>query len=64
MWIHKWGSGVRGDLSLVVDGIRCKRCDGRTQEADLGVDLVIEGETYGGIVICETLEILERILLQ
>ena len=22
-WIHKWYSGVRGNLSLVVDGFRC-----------------------------------------
>ena len=24
-----------GDLSLVADGFRCKRCDGSIQEADL-----------------------------
>ena len=23
-WIHKWYSGVRGNLSLVLDGFRCK----------------------------------------
>ena len=28
-WIHKQYSGVRGNLSLVVDGFRCKCCDGR-----------------------------------
>ena len=27
-WIHKRHNGVRGNLSLVVDGIRCNRCDG------------------------------------
>ena len=27
-WIHKRYSGVRGNLSLVVDGFRCNRCDG------------------------------------
>ena len=27
-WIHKRFSGVRGNLSLVVDGFRCNRCDG------------------------------------
>ena len=25
--IHKRCSGVRGDLSLVADGFRCRRCD-------------------------------------
>ena len=34
-WIHKRCSGLRGDLSLVVDGFRCKRRDGTIQEADL-----------------------------
>ena len=29
-WIHKRFSGVRGNLSLVVDGFRCNRCDGRS----------------------------------
>ena len=24
-WIHKWCSGVRGDLSRVADGFRCTR---------------------------------------
>ena len=46
-WIHKRCSGVRGDLSLVADGFRCKRCDGTIQEADLARDLVLDGETYG-----------------
>ena len=26
--VHKLCSGIRSDLSLVVDGFRCKRCDG------------------------------------
>ena len=38
---------VRGDLSLVVDGFRCKRCDGTIQGADLAGGLVVDGETYG-----------------
>ena len=31
-WIHKQCSGVCGDLSLVVDGFRCKRCDGQSKK--------------------------------
>ena len=31
---------------MVVDGFRCKRCDGPIQEADLVEDLVMGGETY------------------
>ena len=38
--------GVRGDLSLVADGFRCKQCDRTIQEADLAGDLVVDGETY------------------
>ena len=37
---------VRGDLSMVADGFRCKRCDGTIQEADLADDLMVDGETY------------------
>ena len=33
-WIHKRYSGVRGYLLLVVDGFRCKRCEGIILEAD------------------------------
>ena len=40
-------SGVRGDLSQVADGVRCRRCDGTIQEANLTGDLVVDGETYG-----------------
>ena len=45
-WIHKQCSGVCGDLSLVADGFRCKRCDKTIQEPDLSHDLVMDGETY------------------
>ena len=41
-WIHKRCSRVGGDLSLVADGFRCKRCEGIIQEADLAGDLVVE----------------------
>ena len=37
---------MRGDLSRVADGFRCRRCDGTIQEADLAEDLILEGETY------------------
>ena len=40
-------SGVLGDLSLVVDGFRCKRRDSIIQEAVLAEDLVVDRETYG-----------------
>ena len=43
-WIHKPYSGVRGNLSVVVDGLRCKRCYGTIQEADLAAkDIVMNG---------------------
>ena len=45
-WIHKWCSGVCGDLSRVADGFSCRRCDGTIQEADLAEDLMLDGETY------------------
>ena len=41
-WIDKRCSGIRGDLPLVADGFRCKRCDGTIQEADLAGDLVAD----------------------
>ena len=37
---------MRGDLSQVADGFRCRRCDGIIQEADLVEDLMADGETY------------------
>ena len=40
-WIHIRCSGVRGELSLVADGFRCKQCDGTIQEANLAEDLVV-----------------------
>ena len=45
-WIHKRCRGVRGDLSLVADVRRCRRCDGTIQIADLAEDLMVDGETY------------------
>ena len=39
--IHKQYSGVRGKLSLVVYGFRCKRYDGTIQKADLSNDRII-----------------------
>ena len=45
-WIHKRGSGVRGDLWRVADGFRCRRCDETIQEVDLAEDLMVDGETY------------------
>ena len=64
-WIHKQYSGIHGNLSLVVDGIRYKRCDGTIQEDDLPKDLVMDGEPYGS-VIRETflMDMVERSLLQ
>ena len=44
--IHKRCSGVRGDLSRVADGFRCRRCDGTIQEVDLAEDLIVDGEIY------------------
>ena len=37
---------MRGDLSQVADGFRCRRCDGTIQEVDLAEDLMVDGETY------------------
>ena len=47
--IQKRYSGVRGNLSLVVDGFRCNRCDDTIQEADLAKDLVVNAETYRSV---------------
>ena len=30
----------------VIDGFRCRRCDGTIQEVDLAEDLMVDGETY------------------
>ena len=46
-WSHKQCSGVRGDMSRVANGFRCRRCDGTIQEVDLAGDLMVDGETYG-----------------
>ena len=37
---------VRGDLSRVADGFRCRRCDGTIREVDLAEDLMVDGEPY------------------
>ena len=37
---------MRGDLSHVANGFRCRRCDGTIQEVDLDDDLMVDGETY------------------
>ena len=37
---------MRGDLSRVADGFRCRRCVGTIQEVDLAEDLLVDGETY------------------
>ena len=52
---------MRGNLSLVVDVLMYKRCDGTI----LAKDLVRDGETYGS-VIWETslMDMVERSLLQ
>ena len=45
-WIHKRCSGVRGDLSRVADGFRCRRSDGTIQEVDIAEDLMVDVGTY------------------
>ena len=37
---------MRGDLSLVADGFRCRQCDGTIQEVDLAEDLMVDREIY------------------
>ena len=37
---------MRGDLSRIADGFRCRRCDGTIQEVNLAEDLMVDGETY------------------
>ena len=57
-WIRKRCSDVHGDLSLVVDGLRCKRCDGTILEINIEEYLVVDGETYGCVksfcFMCDT----------
>ena len=38
---------MHSDLSRVANRFWCRRCDGTIQEAALGEDLMVEGETYG-----------------
>ena len=47
---------MHSDLSRVANRFRCRRCDGTIQEAALGEDLMVEGETYG----CVTSFLLSR----
>ena len=35
--------------AVVVDGFRCKPCDGTIQKADLAEELVVDKETYGRV---------------
>ena len=42
-WIHKRYSVVCVNISLVVDGIRYKQCDGTIHEDDLAKDIVMDG---------------------
>ena len=37
---------MRGDLSWVADGFRCRGCDGTIQEVDLAEDLMVDREIY------------------
>ena len=37
---------MRGDLSGVADGFRCRRCDRTIKEVDLAEDLMVDGKTY------------------
>ena len=53
-WIHKRYSGLRGDLSLLADGFRCKQCDGTIQEADLAQGLV---DGWRDIWVCKGLSL-------
>ena len=59
---------MRGDLSWLADGFRCKRCVRTIKDADLAGDLVVDGKTYGCVkIFCylgDTLmEMVEWILL-
>ena len=37
---------MRGDLSRVAEGFKCRQCDGTFHKADLADDLMVDGETY------------------
>ena len=37
---------MRGDLSHIADGFRCRRCEETIQEDDLAEDLMVDAETY------------------
>ena len=58
---------MHSDLSRVANRFRCRRCDGTIQEAALGEDLMVEGETYGCVTsfcyLGDTLDGMEQILL-
>ena len=45
IWIHKRCSGIRGDVSLVVDGSGVSNVTVQSI-ADVAEDLVVNGETY------------------
>ena len=45
-WIYKLCSGVRGYLSRIADGFRCRPWCGTIQEVDLAEDLMVDGDTY------------------
>ena len=47
---------MRIDLSQVADGLRCRRCDGTIQDADLAEDLMVHEETYGCVMCFYYLE--------
>ena len=40
---------MRGDLSRVADGFRCRQCDGTIQEVDLPEGLMVDGEFHSGV---------------
>ena len=42
-WIPKRCSGLCGELSLLADSFRCKRCDGTLPEVDIAGGLVVDG---------------------
>ena len=48
---------MRGDLSRVANGSRCRRCDGTIEEVDLAVDLMVDGDTLDGADLAATARI-------